>query len=189
MTILRCWRCRSGAWFGKGCVMGKFPYIKKFRIYTLKTPEEVRALMQGETAVWGIAHFPLGDGAYVGEVGESGFKVVPRPSWVHRTYSMAVMEGRIRTEGGETVVDVKMRFPWQIYLLFPAYFLLGMGFLIAEGPFPPVIYKVVFLFICGAELLFWIHARFGFYSASRGVEENLEELLEGEAEEWRRDDN
>lgn len=159
--------------------MGKFPYLKRFRIYTDKSPEEVYDLLQGDTATWGIAHYPLGDGAFVGKVGTSDFKVVPRPSWFHRTYSMAVLEGSIRTEDGETVVDVNMRFPWQVYLLFPLYFLMGIGFVIVEGPFPPFIYKLVFGFMCFVELCFWIYARVGFYFATRGVDEELEELLDG----------
>ena len=160
--------------------MAKFPYIKSFRIYTEKTPEEVYAVLKGETAVWGMGHFPLGEGVFVGEVGGSDFKVVPRPTWFRRTSSMAVLEGSIKVEAGETVVDVKMRFPWQVYFLFPVSILLITGFILMEGPFPPVIYKLVFLFMCFVEFVFWVFSRIEFQFDAGRARENMEDLLGGE---------
>ena len=59
------------------------------------------AVLKGGTTVWGMGHFPLG-------------------------------EGNIRAEEDETVVDVKMRFPWPVYLFFPL-IILFVGFVFWEG--------------------------------------------------------
>jgi len=157
--------------------MGKFPYLKFFRIYTQKTPAEVHDILKGETAVWGMGHFPLGDGVFVGEVGTSYFKVVPRPTRLQKTYSMAVMEGSIKAEAGETVVDLKMRFPWQVYLLFPAIILLLIGFVLSEGPFPPVIDKLLVGFIFFVEVIFWIYARTEFAFDAGRARRDMEKLF------------
>lgn len=157
--------------------MGKFPYLKTFRIYTPKPPEEVYDILKGETAVWGMGHFPLGDGVFVGEVGRSDFKIVPRPTWLGRRYPMTVMEGSIKAETGETVVDVKMRFPCQVYLFFPVIILIPMGLFLSEGPFPPVIFKLLVGFIFFAEVIFWIVARTEFSFGAGRARRDMEKLL------------
>ena len=159
--------------------MAKFPYIKSFRIYTEKPPEEVYAVLKGGTTVWGMGHFPLGEGAFVGEVGASDFKVMPRPTWFRRTYSMVVMEGSIRAEEEETVVDVKMRFPWQVYLFFPILFGMG-GYAVWDARAFPVVCKMLFLFICVCIFIAWIYVRIEFYFEARRARENMEDLLGGE---------
>lgn len=157
--------------------MGKFPYLKTFRIYTQKTPAEVYDILKGETAVWGMGHYPLGDGVFVGDVGTSYFKVVPRPTWFRRTYSMAVMEGNIKAEAGDTVVDVKMRFPWQVYLFLPLPVLMIMILLISTGPAPSIIYKVAAFMAVFFEMLVWTIIKLEFsYDSGRG-RRDMEELL------------
>lgn len=157
--------------------MGRFPYSKYFRIYTQKPLAQVRELLKGETAVWGMGHYPLGEGVFVGDVGTSYFKVVPRPTWFRRTYSMAVMEGSIKAEAGETVVDVKVRIPRQMYLLLPVPVLMAMVLLFSSGPVPPIVYKMIASFIAFFEMLVWIIIKIEFsYDSGRG-RRDMEELL------------
>lgn len=157
--------------------MKDYLYLSYFTIYTQKTPEEVCAILQEQTAAWGIGYWPLGEGVFVGEIGTSSFKVVPRPPWGSPRGFCAVLEGSIKTKADETVVDVKMRFPWSVYLLFPLVFLLVVGFLLWEGPFPPHIYKLVFLFVCGVEILFGAVAGCWFHFDARRAREDMEYLL------------
>ena len=157
--------------------MGHFPYKMNFRIYTKKTPAEVYEILKEETAVWGMGHVPLGEGVFVGEVGASYFKVVPRPSLSRRYHSAAVAEGTIKAEAGETVVDVKMRPPWQVYLSFPATFLFAVGFLYLEMTPPPIVCKVFLVFICLSEIGAWFYGRSEFHYDADRVRWAMEKLL------------
>ena len=103
------------------------------------------AVLKGGTTVWGMGHFPLG-------------------------------EGSIRAEEEETVVDVKMRFPWQMYLLFPVLFGMG-GYAIWDARAFPVVCKLILLFTCGFEFLSWVYVRIEFYFEARRARENMEDLL------------
>lgn len=157
--------------------MGHFPYKMNFRIYTKKTPAEVHDILKGETAAWGMGHVPLGEGIFVGEVGTSYFKIEPRPSWFHKYYSMAVAEGSIKAEGGETVVDVKMRLPWQVYFSFFATILLAIAFLNMEGPFPSDLYKIVIPVMGFGEFIGWAYGRYRFHFDAKRARQDMEILL------------
>lgn len=106
------------------------------------------AVLKGGTTVWGMGHFPLG-------------------------------EGSIRAEEEETVVDVKMRFPWQVYLFFPILFGMG-GYAVWDARAFPVVCKMLFLFICVCIFIAWIYVRIEFYFEARRARENMEDLLGGE---------
>lgn len=89
--------------------MSRFPYIKSFRIYTEKPSEEVYAVLKGGTTVWGMGHFPLGEGAFVGEVGASDFICMGVfIAWIYVRIEFCFEARRARENmeellGGETV--------------------------------------------------------------------------------------
>lgn len=59
----------------------------------------------------------MGEGAFVGEVGVSDFKFVPRPLLVSLyPQSYVVLTGSIREQNGDTVLDVKIRPIWGCYV-------------------------------------------------------------------------
>lgn len=107
--------------------------LSYFTIYTKKTPEEVCAILQEQTAACKMGYWPSDEGAFIGEIGTSSFKVVPRPTWLQPRGIHAVLEGSIRTEADETVVDVKMRLPWGAHLIVPLFFYLQWDFFCGIG--------------------------------------------------------
>lgn len=99
----------------------------EFQIVCHRTLDEVRSFLESKTASWGIGHFPLGEGAFVGEIGVSDFKFVPRPLLI-RLYpqSYVVLTGSIREQNGDTVLDVKIRPIWGCYVFDIIWPILGL---------------------------------------------------------------
>ncbi len=155
--------------------MGFFPKLY-YTIYTKKTPAEVYAILKGETAVWGMAHYPLGEGAFVGEVGASEFKIEPKTSWFRHHFSMAVIEGSIEEEAGETVVSMKVRVPYQMHLLFPMTLCMMAWFLISSSA-PLIVAVIAGVMLCLFWLITWIQTRGWFYFDAKGAKRKLEVLF------------
>lgn len=168
------------------------PYMK-FTIQTGKSPKEVHRIMATETAVRdGTIHF-LPDGTdFLGEVEESDFKVVPRLAPGFRNSFQPVIVGHIRAQGSGAAVDIHMRLTWDVFAFCIVWFgLTGLWFavclcnLIVGHPDGWKGIASATGFVIFGQLL----VRGGFYIPARKARQRLEELLEGEAEEWRRDDD
>lgn len=159
--------------------MKDYLYLSYFTIYTKKTPEEVCAILQEQTAACKMGYWPSDEGAFIGEIGTSSFKVVPRPTWLQPRGIHAVLEGSIRTEADETVVDVKMRLPWGVYLIVPLFFLFAMGFLVWDwkGPYTMYFLKMAVLSVGGIDLLYWVYVRCWFHFVAKRAREDMEYLL------------
>lgn len=160
--------------------MKNYLYLSNFTIYTQKTPEEVRAILQEQTTACKMGYWPSDEGAFIGEIGTSDFRVVPRPTWLQPRGIHAVLEGSIRTEADETVVDVKMRLPWGVYLIVPHFFVFAMGFLVWDwkGPYTMYFFKMAFLSVGGIGLLYWVCVRCWFHFGAKRAREDMEYLLE-----------
>lgn len=110
------------------------PYIH-FTISTEKTSEEVRVLLQSVTdprKKWfsnSAVTTRTGDEDFIGKVGEADFEMVPRVRYATRNDFNPVIEGQIRTEGSNTVVDVQMRLSWFLYVVEILFF--GVGVLLS----------------------------------------------------------
>ncbi len=96
-----------------------FLLYKKFSIDSDKSPEEVRRIMEAETGPLDRV-VPFGLGLYggtvfMGEVGKTAFKVIPRPTPEVRNPAIPLILGQIRAQGNGTKVEGFMRLPWGVY--------------------------------------------------------------------------
>lgn len=160
------------------------PYIH-FTITTEKTPEEARALLESVTAPKrkgfgnsGVtAH--AGDRDFIGKVGEADFEMVPRLSFgVHNDF-LPVIEGQIRTAGSSTVVDVKMRSRWFVYVFHTLFFGAGVLLCLIAGAalikgVPDRMEAVLFAVLW---ILFNLLFRCFFFFPAEKARQKLEELF------------
>ncbi|MDE6406369.1 MAG: hypothetical protein K2M20_12055 [Lachnospiraceae bacterium] len=140
--------------------------------------------MEAETAVRdGLFRLSSAEGAFIGEVGEADFEVVPRLPLGFRDSFLPVIEGHIRTRGCRTAVDIHMHLRWDAFLFCVVWFgMTGVYFLVSllnltvsqpDGWMAAASAAGFFLF---GQLL----ARGGFYIPARKAKQRLEELF-GEA--------
>lgn len=168
------------------------PYMR-FTIQTGKNPEEVYRIMMAETAVRdGLIHFPPEGTDFFGEVEELDFKIMPRLPLGGRNSFQPVIVGHIRAQGSGAAVDIHMRLRGDAFVFCIVLFgLAGLCFaiclcnLIVDHPdgWKGLVSATGFV-IFGQFLV-----RGGFYIPARKARQRLEELLEVEAENWRRDDH
>ncbi|MFG6338071.1 MAG: hypothetical protein K1W31_06495 [Lachnospiraceae bacterium] len=165
----------------------------KFTIQTGKSPEEVRALLRSITDTQNKWLNVPGDKAFIGKVGETDFKFLPRLGEVlfagvvmHVKDSfLPVIIGQIRGQENGTTVIVRMRLLWLVFAFLCVWFgITGMVFLagllavISGQPDGWGITASAAGFILVGQLL----VRGGFYIPAKSAKRKLEDLLEGEAE-------
>lgn len=165
----------------------------KFTIQTGKSPEEVRALLRSITDTQNKWLNVPGDKAFIGKVGETDFKFLPRLGEVlfagvvmHVKDSfLPVIIGQIRGQENGTTVIVRMRLLWLVFAFLCVWFgITGMVFLagllavISGQPDGWGITASTAGFILVGQLL----VRGGFYIPAKSAKRKLEDLLEGEAE-------
>lgn len=158
----------------------------KFTIQTGKSPEEVHRIMEAETAVRdGRIHFPSDGTDFLGEVGESDFKVMPRlPSGVRNSFQPVIV-GHIRAQEGGAAVEIHMRLPWNVFAFCLVWFgMTGWCFavcllnLIMGHPEGWKGIASAAGFVIFGQLL----VRAGFYIPAKSAKRRLEELMGGEVE-------
>ena len=165
----------------------------KFTIQTGKSPEEVRALLRSITDTQNKWLNVPGDKAFIGKVGETDFKFLPRLGEVlfagvvmHVKDSfLPVIIGQIRGQENGTTVIVRMRLLRFVFAFLCVWFgITGMVFLagllavISGQPDGWGITASTAGFILVGQLL----VRGGFYIPAKSAKRKLEDLLEGEAE-------
>ncbi len=165
----------------------------KFTIQTGKSPEEVQALLRSVTDTENRWQIVPGDKPFIGKVGETDFKFLPRLGEVlfagvsvHVKDSfLPVIVGRIRGQESGTTVIVHMRLLWFVTAFLCVWFgITGMVFLagllavISGKPDGWGITASAAGFILVGQLL----TRAGFYIPAKSAKRKLGELLEGEAE-------
>lgn len=110
----------------------------KFIIQTGKSPEEVQALLRSATDTQNKWLIVPGDKAFIGKVGETDFKFLPRLGEVlfagivmHVKDSfLPVITGQIQGQGSGTTVIVRMRLLWFVFAFLCVWFgITGMVFL------------------------------------------------------------
>ncbi len=161
----------------------------KFTIQTGKSPEEVQALLQSVTDTENKWLTVPGDKAFIGKVGETDFKFLPRLGEVlfagiiiHVKDSfLPVIVGQIQGQESGTTVIVRMRLLWFVTVFLCVWFgITGMIFLaglltvISGQPDGWGITASAFGFILFGQLL----AKGGFYIPAKRAKRRLEELLE-----------
>lgn len=161
----------------------------KFIIQTGKSPEEVQALLQSVTDTENKWLTVPGDKAFIGKVGETDFKFLPRLGEVlfagiiiHVKDSfLPVIVGQIQGQESGTTVIVRMRLLWFVTVFLCVWFgITGMIFLaglltvISGQPDGWGITASAFGFILFGQLL----AKGGFYIPAKRAKRRLEELLE-----------
>ena len=161
----------------------------KFTIQTGKSPEEVQALLQSVTDTENKWLTVPGDKAFIGKVGETDFKFLPRLGEVlfagiiiHVKDSfLPVIVGQIQGQESGTTVIVRMRLLWFVTVFLCVWFgITGMIFLaglltvISGQPDGWGITASAFGFILFGQLL----AKGGFYIPANRAKRRLEELLE-----------
>lgn len=160
----------------------------KFTIQTGKSPEEVQALLQSVTDMESKWPIVPGDKAFIGRVGETDFKFLPKLGEVlfagvimHVKDSfLPVIVGQIREQENGTAVVVRMRMLWFVIAFLCVWFgITGMVFLagllavISGQPDGWGITASVAGFILAGQLL----VRAGFYIPAKSAKRKLEELL------------
>lgn len=152
----------------------------KFQIVSHRTPEEVRALLQSATdsgRTWSAAR-PKSK-LFVGKVGETDFKVMTVPDGFVKNSFKPVIVGRIRTEGNQTVVDVRMRLIWfvfgfmAVWFSVPVFSFLVLLLALITGNSDGWMAVPVAALILFGQLL----VRCGFYYPAKKARRKLEELL------------
>lgn len=160
----------------------------KFTIQTGKSPEEVQALLQSVTDMESKWSVVPGDKAFIGRVGETDFKFLPRLGEVlfagvimHVKDSfLPVIVGQIREQENGTAVVVRMRMLWFVIAFLCVWFgitgmvlLAGLLAVISGQPDGWGITASVAGFILAGQLL----VRAGFYIPAKSAKRKLEELL------------
>lgn len=153
----------------------------KFTISSRKTPEEVRLALEAETAIRdGLFHVTPDGTDFVGEVMESGFRVMPRLPAGFKDSFLPVIRGQIQVWGNRTEVDIRMRLAWFVYAFCVVWFgITGLCLL----------FSVVNLLMgqpdgwkatagtAGMFLFGQLLVRGGFYIPARRAKRRLEELF------------
>lgn len=95
-----------------------FLLYKKFSIDSDKSPEEVRCIMEAETEPLDpmVPFSSLAGTGFMGEVGETAFKVIVRPTPGVRNPAIPLILGQIRVQGNGTKVEGLIRLPWGVYV-------------------------------------------------------------------------
>ncbi len=160
----------------------------KFIIQTGKSPEEVQALLRSATDTQNKWLIVPGDKAFIGKVGETDFKFLPRLGEVlfagvvmHMKDSfLPVIIGQIRGQENGTTVIVRMRLLWFVFAFLCVWFgITGMVFLagllavISGQPVGWGITASAAGFILVGQLL----VRGGFYIPAKNAKRKLEDLL------------
>lgn len=160
----------------------------KFIIQTGKSPEEVQALLWSVTDTQNKWLIVPGDKAFIGKVGETDFKFLPRLGEVlfagvvmHMKDSfLPVIIGQIRGQENGTTVIVRMRLLWFVFAFLCVWFgITGMVFLagllavISGQPDGWGITASAAGFILVGQLL----VRGGFYIPAKNAKRKLEDLL------------
>lgn len=161
----------------------------KFTIQTGKSPEEVQALLQSVTDMENKWLAVPGDKAFIGRVGETDFKFLPRLGEVlfagvimHVKDSfLPVIVGQIRGQESGTAVIVRMRMLWFVTAFLCVWFgIAGMAFLaglLAVISGQPDGWGIT-ASAAGLILVGQLLARAGFYIPAKSAKRKLEELLE-----------
>ncbi len=165
----------------------------KFTIQTGKSPEEVRALLRSITDTQNKWLNVPGDKAFIGKVGETDFKFLPRLGEVlfagvvmHVKDSfLPVIIGQIRGQENGTTVIVRMRLLWLVFAFLCVWFgITGMVFL--AGLLAVISGQLdgwgITASAAGFILVGQLLVRGGFYIPAKSAKRKLEDLLEGEAE-------
>lgn len=161
-----------------------FLLYRKFSIDSDKTPEEVRRIMEAETEPLDRV-VPFGLGLYggtgfMGEVGETEFKVIPRPTPEVRNPALPLILGQIRAQGNGTKVEGLMRLRWDAFAFCMVWFgMSGLYFavcVLALIAGTPDAWKGIAA-AAGIFLLGQILARGGFYIPARMARRKLMKLL------------
>lgn len=154
------------------------PHLE-YTIDSTKTPEDINEILNSLTVPWGISLCDTRDAKFIGEVNPSDFRIVNYPRFGFKSDFdfRPVIEGTIRTEGGLTVIDIKMRLP----LLVLIFFIISFGGCFLDGLFTvftkgidgvPMLIGAVAIFVF-VQVIAWP----AFYFPAKRAIGRLEELL------------
>ena len=165
-----------------------FPRLE-YSIDSTKTPEDISTILNSVTAPKKMLFSYPDNIEFIGEVNPSEFKIVSKPKPYVRNSFIPVILGTIRTERGQTVIDIKMRLHLFVQI-FETIWYGGAGITLLVGllaAFAEVVGRVgpkltVFsLAIIFYAVVFWgfgqALTRIGFYSPAKNARRRLDELL------------
>ncbi len=154
----------------------------EYSIDSAKSPEDINEILNSVTAPRGELLCDSRDVEFTGEVNPSGFKLVREVSgriYLKNDFRPVIL-GKIRAEGEQTVIDIKMR-PRLYVQIFLSFWFGGVGisflgglltvFTKGENGVSMLLGSVGFLAF-GQAL-----ARIGFYFPAKNASRRLEELL------------
>ena len=156
-----------------------FPRLE-YSIDSTKSPENIYTILNSVTAPKKMLFSYPDNIEFIGEVNPSGFKIVSKPKPYVRNSFIPVIVGTIRTERGQTVIDIKMRLYLFVQIFLTIWFggaglgvLAGLLVVFTEGMSGvSVLFATVAFFAFGQGL-----ARTGFYFPAKNARRRLEELL------------
>lgn len=154
----------------------------EYRIDSAKSPEDIYAILNSVTVPRGELFCDSRDAEFTGEVNPSDFKIVREVTgriYLENDFR-PVIQGKIRVERGQTVIDIKMRLHLFVQIFLTVWFGgVGISFLSGlltvftkgENGVPMLLGSVGF-FAFGQAL-----ARIGFHFSAQYTRKILEELL------------